>query len=162
LNKIYEDGVIDSEEITKLIEWASTLSLICRSSVIRKIYEFAFQVVAFDSFKYEDLSDQKKVIWKKWVNDLYDESLSEDLEEEEFCTHFFSSVPLIISYLRDDITHKKMSDFDENMNIQVVLHHLLDLHAVHSIEIDGDDIEITKYYPPKPKKTRRSKVSQTV
>lgn len=157
LNKIHEDGVVDSQEITKLIEWACNLSLICRPGIIRKIYEYAFQVVAFGVFKYDELSDENKIKWKKWVVELYEDDL-EGLDDEVVCEGFFSSVPLLISYLRDDLAHRKMSDFDENLNIQIILGELLDLHAVQSIEISGDDIEITKLYP-KPKRARKPRAT---
>lgn len=159
LNKIHEDGVVDSEEITKLVDWACTLSLICQPGVIRKIYEYAFQVVAFGAFKYDDLSDEDKRKWKKWSLVFYD-GMEEDFEDEVVCRDVFSSVPLIISYLRDDLAHRKMSNFDENLNVQIILQDLLDLHAVQSIEISGDDIEITKLYP-KPKRARKPRATSS-
>src|SRR5690606_21548742 len=73
LNAIYEDGEITSDEIKKIVEWGGKLSLVANPRVIRVLYEYIFQLVAFGSDSYTELTDKQKSEWRKWILQFYDD-----------------------------------------------------------------------------------------
>lgn len=137
LNNIHTDGELNHKEMKALVEWAAKLSLICRVNVIQAIYEFAFQVFAFGETKYENLNEKQKAQWKLWMLGTYD-GMEHEFKDEEFCQQAWSGIPKIISYLRDDIAHKKMSDSDENIDMGLLLQQIYDLHSADAIELEDD------------------------
>lgn len=156
LNEINNDGHLTHDEIKGLIEWGGKLSLICRPTLIKSIYEYAFQVIAFEAPTFEDLAPKHKETWRKWIISQY-EGMEKEFMDEEICSFMFSSPARIISILRDDISHKKMTDMDENMDMQVIMDALLTLHSATAISFKGDgEFEITKTYQQKPR-SRKSK-----
>ncbi len=159
LNSIHTDGELTPEEMKALIEWASQLSLICRPVVIRAIYEYAFQVIAFGETDYNQLPDKQKKLWKDWMLSSY-QNMESDFKNEDFCMAMYSSLPKIIIYLREDISHKKMSDYEENLDMEETLDELFALHSAEDIEFETDgSYSITTIYEEAPKKPRKSRAA---
>lgn len=158
LNTVHSDGEITSDEIKEIVEWGGKLSLVCRPGVIRVLYEYAFQIVAFGSDNYDDLSDQQNATWKKWMLGHYDD-MAEEFEDEVVCSTIYASQARIITMLRDDLAHKKISNFDENLDMQDMLDNLFSLHSVIEINFNSDDTyDIEKFYEqPTKKRGRKAK-----
>ncbi len=145
LNNINSDGEITPSELKKVIEWAAKLSLVCRPGVVRNIYEYVFQLVAFGTDSYEELSSKQRKQWKAWMLVFYD-NMSDDFEDEIICSDLYSNPAKIISALRDDLTHKKMSNFEENLDMQTVLSELFSLRSVDDIKFkaNGDYVMLSE------------------
>lgn len=156
LNEINEDGEISSDEIKKIIEWGGKLSLVASPRVIRVLYEYVFQIVAFGSDSYSNLTEQQKPEWKKWILQFY-EGMDTDFQDEEFCKIHYSDRSTIITALRDDLANKKPSSFDININMDANLDDLFSLHSVAEIKLNDDGThEISSIYevPTKPRKRK--------
>jgi len=156
LNERYDDGEITSDEIKKIVEWGGKLSLVANPRVIRVLYEYIFQLVAFGADSYADLTDSQKSEWKKWILQFYDD-MEADFEDEEFCRVHYSDKSTIITALRDDLANKKQTNFDINLDMDSNLDDLFSLHAVVEIKLNGDGThEITSMYdvPVKPRRRR--------
>jgi hypothetical protein len=143
---------------SKRIKQGVKPSTICRPDVVSAIYEYIFQKIAFDESNYSDLSKTQKQQWKKWMQTNY-ENMASELNDEEYCIDAYSSIPKIITYLREDIAHKQMSDFEENLDMEATLEKLLGLHCAAEIEIKNDGTYIVIPFDATPKKTRKPKVA---
>jgi hypothetical protein len=154
LNEINDDGEITSDEIKKIVKWGGTLSLVANPRVIRVLYEYIFQIVAFGSDSYADLTDAQKLEWKKWMLQFYDD-MEANFQDEEFCRICYSDKPVIITALRDDLANKKLSNFDMNLEMNSCLDDLFSLESVVEIKLNDDGThEIMSMYdvPVKPRK----------
>jgi hypothetical protein len=137
LNKINNDGEITSEEVTEIVEWGTKLSLITHPRVIRLLYEYIFQLLTFGVSSYTDLTSAQRVKWKKWMLQFYDD-MEADFEDEELCAIHFSDRSKIITALRDDLANRKMSDFDQNLEMDAQLDELLALHLAIEVKLSKD------------------------
>jgi hypothetical protein len=156
LNSIKKDGEIDSDELRDVVEWGGKLSLVCQPGVIRGLYEYIFQIVAFGSDSYEEFAEDAKAVWRKWMLSHY-EGMEADFNDEQFCRSIYSSQAKIITMLRDDLAHKQMADFEENLNMQAILEDLFSLHSVVDIKFTADgEIEIEKFFEQAVKKRART------
>lgn len=156
LNKIARDRVITPGEIQEAIDWGSRLALVCHPGVIRRLYEFCFQSLAFGAEAYSDLSDGQKEYWREWMLEQYDD-MQEEFSCDETCEVLYTTRATIIAALRDDLANKKIMDFDENMNLLEKLDELLYLHSVSRIRFNDDgSIEAEIIVPERPRRRRKS------
>ena len=74
------------------------------------------------------------------------DNMSDDFEDEIICSDLYSNPAKIISALRDDLTHKKMSNFEENLDMQTVLSELFSLRSVDDIKFkaNGDYVMLSE------------------
>lgn len=153
LNGINNDGELTHEELKTLVEWGCRLSLVCRPGVVRAIYEYTFQVIAFGSSSYSDLSAQQKRKWNTWMKSQY-EGMESEFNDEAFCESHYGGISKIISYLREDMASKKISDVEENIDIQETISDLISLHSAAeiSIEENGEIIITAVFYEEDPKR----------
>jgi hypothetical protein len=131
LNSIRKSKKLNEDEIKEFIEWGMKLSLVCRPGVIRIIYEYAFQLIEFDADNFDALSEEKKIAWKEWMLVHY-KGMEIDFNDDVFCKLQFATAANIISGLRDDLASAKLTDFDENLNMNLILEDLLSIDSVHA------------------------------
>jgi hypothetical protein len=156
LNEIECDGEIGNDEIKKVVEWGAKISLVTSPGVIRALYEYIFQIVAFGTDTYADLTDSQKSEWKKWMLQFYDD-METDFEDEEFCKIEYSDKSRIITALRDDLANKKSSNFDINHEMDACLNELFSLHSVVEIKLNDDGTHVITQEYDIPKKPRKRK-----
>lgn len=137
LNQIHSDGELDSKELNKMIEWGCKLALISRPGVVQSIYEYAFQLIAFGTTEYLDLTKDQKQKWKTWMLNSYPH-MKNDFQDEDLCFAMYATLPRIIFALREDIAHKQLSDSEENFDVEDTLTNLLALHSVVEIVVNED------------------------
>ncbi|MDD5463420.1 MAG: hypothetical protein PHG00_17710 [Methylococcales bacterium] len=131
LNSIRKSRKFNDDEIKEFIEWGMKLSLVCRPGVIRIIYEYAIQLIKFDADHFDQLMDEKKIAWKEWMLMHY-KGMENDFNNDVFCKLKFATVANIISELREDLASARLADFDENLNMNLILEDLLSLDRAHS------------------------------
>lgn len=155
LNAIKTDGEIDRDEIRAAVEWGGTLSLVCRPGVIRILYEYIFQLLVFGTDNYQDLTDAQQREWRRWMQ-LHYHDMESEFQDEVICRHLYSSQSRMISMLRDDLASTKVSDEEENMDMQYILDDLFSLHSAGEVKFSADgSIEIEQVFDLAPKKKAR-------
>jgi hypothetical protein len=156
LNGIQTDGELTQEELKRMVEWGSKLALFCRPHIIRVIYEYIVQIVAFGADDYDDLSEEEKVKWKKWQKEYYTDFYADFDENEEFWKAQYANISGIIATLRDDLTERSFPDMEEEAAVQENIYDLWTLHAVESVEFcDDNSLIVTRNYDQSKRPTRK-------
>jgi len=159
INSVHKDGRVSKAEFNSLIEWALRVSLVSNAYVVGSIYEYLFQIFAFDADQYRDLSEEALPAWKQWhKQEVTEFAFDKEYDDPDFCIAHFTTLASVVTALRDDLVHKSLTTDEETVKILAEVERILELRHATEVEIDEDNgISITIDTRP----TRRRKASKT-